>query len=1159
MKQASARSITALLAATLLGVGAASAATPTGGTLTESSGPVTFEAGPFDLANPTPVLQVDNGPRCTDPVQPCDSFALTVSLPDDFTVQRPGAVIRFTMSWDDAGTGNSDYDFDVYEGTVADTDGSEQTESRGASTSNPEVGSVRAFDGEQDFTVKVVPFLPTTETVDVKIELVEGDPDEGGGNTGPVAFGEPTPTAPGRPRYQNFFAPDGSAAQGSSGEGNIGFNPASGNIMVMNRAPVFRLTPPQLRAPALPEAGPALWENVSPQTASATTVDPILVTDQDTGRTFMSNQFFGANLLFAHSDDDGESWIEASASPPHGGVDHQTIGVGPYPPGFEGVHPLYPNAVYYCSQTLVPAFCQRSDNGGLSFGPGVPINTGAGCGGLHGHVKVAPNGTVYVPDESCGGGQGASVSTDAGITWSDTVVTDSDAGNGSDPSIALASDSTAYYCYTTGEGAFVAVSHDNGQTWGDSVNISAQAGVRNAVFPQAVAGNPDRAACGFVGTNVPGNFQGLDFPGKWYLFIAHSYDGGETWTTVNATPNDPVQGEGGICTGGLGCGSNRNLLDFNEVTMDDRGRVLFSYDDGCVSDTCLQSDGELNDFVAHWRVARQIGGRPLLAEFDPVEPAAPQAPFLEGERAVAKAELAWRAPNDGGAEITAYRILRGTRSGELSEIATVGGDKLRYTDAAADASVSRLFYQVVAQNAQGTSPASNEVGLEVTAAPVDNVCEAPGLTLLSDDTGDSTTGTAGTDLRSYQLAQPFAEDGTIKLRFQINTDPGMQPQPPQSYWYVSMRHPDGSVRGVRMVFRETAPDRPTFESYVASPNSNGGVDGRFVEAGSEQAADAASFYDAANGKIVIVVPLSDLGLEPGDTVNGFNAAAVQAVDSPVGGAAQTVDEMPNGLAYQGNYTVSANADCAGQENTPPLAVIAATPTSGTAPLQVDFDGSDSFDQDSGDRIESYTFRFGDDSPAVTQSTPHVSHTYDNAGNFKATLTVTDSFGTESENTAQTVITVRQSEEDVTDRVRLHTANTRQDGDISSFDLRLENISSEAIPSPLRSQVASLQSDSGAVAVANADNEQSGAGAFWRYRQQLNGDDELAPDETSQPRNLRFNNPNRERFSVSFRILSGTAQDDGGDDGSGSASAIPADTLIRLTFDPVLQIVTVDLF
>src|SRR5437667_6220303 len=167
------------------------AATPSSGTLTDASGPVSYTSGPFTGANPTPIPEFDSGPECANPVQPCDDFALTVSLPSDYAEQHPNDVIRFTLSWADSGTGQSDYDLYVYKGTVTDTDGSEAAYAQSASSANPEVTSIPVFDGTQTFTVKVVPYTPTAETVNVKIELATGSGGGGGGGTG---FGGPTAT-----------------------------------------------------------------------------------------------------------------------------------------------------------------------------------------------------------------------------------------------------------------------------------------------------------------------------------------------------------------------------------------------------------------------------------------------------------------------------------------------------------------------------------------------------------------------------------------------------------------------------------------------------------------------------------------------------------------------------------------------------------------------------------------------------------------------------------------------------------------------------------------------------------------------------------------------------------------------------------------------------
>ena len=652
--------------------------------------------------------------------------------------------------------------------------------------------------------------------------------------------------------------------------------------------------------------------------------------------------------------------------------------------------------------------CQRSDSGGVQFGPGVPASNGVtDCDGLHGHVRVAPDGTVYLPNKSCGSSEGGAVSTDAGNTWHEFVVPNS-ATSQSDPSVGIDKNNTAYYCYTPNDGSpHVAVSHDGGKTWTDDHDIGASVGVVTAVFPEAVAGDPGRAACGFIGTDKPGDINASNFPGSWYLYIASTYDGGKTWTTVNATPNDPVQGAGGICLGGtLSCGQNRNLLDFNEITTDNRGRVLYGYDDGCVSQTCISSGGATNDFVAFAKVARQTGGKSLYAQYDPVEPTTPKAPYLDGIRYSSKGILTWNAPDNGGSDLTAYRVLRGTSPGSETQIATVSGGKSQYVDATVDPAVGEYYYEVVAVNGQGAGPASNELGLTVSAdpPPPPDPCKAPGLPILTDASGDSLTGTPGTDLKSLQVSQPYSSDGSLKLRFQLNTDPGLSQQPPDSYWYVSFRETDGTVHGVRMWFDPNAPSVPTFQSYVAGGNTSGGVDGRFVKSGSAKPADPSSFYDPTTGTIVIVASAADLGLQGGDTIIGFNAASVQAVTTPVIGGAETLDTMPDGLAYEESFAVQSNAACA--PNTAPTAALSATPLSGKVPLQVTINGSGSSDPDAGDSVASYTFDFGDGSAPVTQSTPTITHTYTNAGEFQATLTVTDTHGKRSINDASAVIDVQ---------------------------------------------------------------------------------------------------------------------------------------------------------
>jgi hypothetical protein len=161
---------------------------------------------------------------------------------------------------------------------------------------------------------------------------------------------------------------------------------------------------------------------------------------------------------------------------------------------------------------------------------------------------------VYVPNYSCtlaNANQGVAVSLDNGITWNEFNVP----GSGSpksglvDPSVGIGLNdvgkpagqipNTIYFGYNDSDGTpKIAVSHDRGQHWGMPQNVGAPFNIANSTFPVVVAGDDNRAAFGFLGTTTLGNSStDPNFPGVWHLYIATTYDGGNSWVTVDATPN----------------------------------------------------------------------------------------------------------------------------------------------------------------------------------------------------------------------------------------------------------------------------------------------------------------------------------------------------------------------------------------------------------------------------------------------------------------------------------------------------------------------------------------------------------------------------------------------------------------------------------------------
>lgn len=544
----------------------------------------------------------------------CDTYRLT-TLPGVWT----NLMIFIRITWIAPA---HDYDLYVHKcpssgSTIAQCNAGPliQSSGGGAPGTSEQVTILPSSSGTGDYTVHVVYFT-----------VAPGGADQYQGTATVLATSpRPAPQDPGPAAgYTNYPATDPLGKD--SGEPSIGANwktevltPGPGQAIggtVMFQAGLETL---QVKFSTSTTPATATWTDVSPLNTSVASLDPILFTDHQgtAGRTFVS-QLTGQDSASAYSDTDGDppatAWTPSQGGGIPSGVDHQTIGAGRYAGDLSLIpHPVYPNAVYYCSQDLVTAFCARSDNGGLTYGAGVPTYSSQ-CGGIHGHVKVSPkDGTIYVPNHTCSLNQGVALSEDNGITWTIRRVVAGDgntiAANSSpadwDPSVGIGALGTVYFGYKNGDGtAHMAVSIDHGKTWVRDYDVGASLGVTQIAFPAVVAGDDNRAAFAFLGTT------GIGGPTAqvWHVYVAHTYDRGASYITTDVTPFDPVQ-IGTICSAGLSCGSDRNLLDFIDATVDKEGRVLVGYADGCLSGCTNQAASQ----SALATIARQCSGRGLFA------------------------------------------------------------------------------------------------------------------------------------------------------------------------------------------------------------------------------------------------------------------------------------------------------------------------------------------------------------------------------------------------------------------------------------------------------------------------------------------------------------------------------------------------------------------
>jgi hypothetical protein len=187
-------------------------------------------------------------------------------------------------------------------------------------------------------------------------------------------------------------------------------------------------------------------------------------------------------------------------------------------------------AVYYCSQDIVgPASCYRSDTLGASYGPGVLAYTGQGagsCGGLHGHIHVAPDGTAWLPVNQCSGLQGGVFSIDGGVMGTHSRTQCHFPDKGADPSIAIDSDSNIYYSYVNNEPVSAGNPPEGharvvkGHVTRITPSLEQLLRHRRLSRHQERSGNraveARRASGGwFPGTDVAGDYQASSFPGKW--------------------------------------------------------------------------------------------------------------------------------------------------------------------------------------------------------------------------------------------------------------------------------------------------------------------------------------------------------------------------------------------------------------------------------------------------------------------------------------------------------------------------------------------------------------------------------------------------------------------------------------------------------------------
>src|SRR5713226_8626743 len=285
-------------------------ATPSSGTVSQSNPTVTW-------TGQIPIPPAAGSSSCGGPNNSgCDNFKLTIVPPDP--TFGPYVIVIRTVS-----APGDDWDLEVYDpnGKLIGSSGNGATASgevESVTLTNPPAGT---------YTVSAAPFaVAQSYQGSASLQHLTATALGGNGN-------EPL-------SYAVYPNPNGV----SGGEPSCGVDWKTKKVMYQAGLTTLRVSFNDCTSPAT-----AKWEDVSFITTSLVSLDSILFTDRFTNRTFVS-QLTGQDSLAAFTDDDGTTWIPSQGGGIPSGVDHETVGGGPFHSPLTGGTPAYANAVYYCSQ-----------------------------------------------------------------------------------------------------------------------------------------------------------------------------------------------------------------------------------------------------------------------------------------------------------------------------------------------------------------------------------------------------------------------------------------------------------------------------------------------------------------------------------------------------------------------------------------------------------------------------------------------------------------------------------------------------------------------------------------------------------------------------------------------------------------------------------------
>jgi hypothetical protein len=609
--------LAAILAVSLLTAGrGADAASPSTGTLSATSGPLTWSGFPGPGASP------DGETTCVEGTT-CDTYTFKIA-PGDYTGKR----VRFKVTWQ-----NQLNDFDVYvhQGSTAGT------EAGRSGDSPPETVEENTFDvngaviaGVNDtYAVRTVYYLVGADDPykgEVSLEAIPATPMR----TATFVKGDKTGIrfSPSRALYAPGAGQDVEPSvrvdyKGNAYVGGIRGLTGGNDIWRLDLNPNSNTYDPYLAAAVAKFSLDGTVQNpaykgqpdaIHPEDTSelggdgggdldiAVGFKPPRNAAPDAHPIVAFSSLVAANVSTQRSTDRAETYDRNPAGNTIMAVDdrqwNEFLGGDVVYLGYRDFTGLQSTSKYYVN---------RSDDGGLTYGPAAVASIG---GNNTGNIDVDQrDGTVYFCHQGDGTEGNKEVRVAVGhplnLSVPPVVYTTSVAAKGTNdiatlfPVCKVASDGTVYVAYSDGgTGIFIAHSTDQGVTWSLPLKVSDLSPGSAVMMPWIETGErPGSLAIVWYGADTAwneGKVPGNTTSANWKVYYA---------ATLNATASSPtilqtiasdhfIHGADISTAGFVVGGPNRNLADFFQVAVDPLGHALIAF-----ADDSLDSAG--HSWVTH--------------------------------------------------------------------------------------------------------------------------------------------------------------------------------------------------------------------------------------------------------------------------------------------------------------------------------------------------------------------------------------------------------------------------------------------------------------------------------------------------------------------------------------------------------------------------------